>query len=80
MSTRSMMADLVGMLCLSSVVCANAPRKHRFRPEKAGEGLLIGREALAKAHDVPVEHIHFLPRGQMTNSDNMTCIYSISHV
>jgi hypothetical protein len=44
--------------------------------EVAGEGLLLARKLLAEGLGVPVEMVHFLPRGLRCNVDDMACFYS----
>ena len=73
---RSVISDITGILLLSAVIAGNMPREHHFRSERAGEGLLLGRDLLSKAFGVPVDHVHYLPRGLMMNIDNMACMYS----
>ena len=74
LSVRSMLEDLVGVLLLSCVICKSPPEQFTFKAESAGEGLLIGRDLLAKAFGVPVEHVHYLPKGTRMNVDDMVCM------
>jgi hypothetical protein len=48
-SVRSVISDITGLLLLSAVIAGNMPREHHFCSERAGEGLLLGRDLLSKA-------------------------------
>ena len=77
-SDRPMLSNLAGTLESSAVICPpdQLPEKYRFKAENAGEGLLTSRKLLAEAHNVPIDYVHFLPRGLRLNSDDMACLYS----
>ena len=77
-SDRPMLSNLTGILESSVVISPpdQLPEKYRFKAEKAGEGLLLARKLLAEAHNVPISHVHFLPRGLRLNSDDMAFLYS----
>ena len=76
MSVQSMLSDLAGMLYVSSVVGKDVSSVHKFCNEETVEGLLLGRNTMAKAFGLPVEHVHYLPRGMMGNINDMVCMYS----
>ena len=78
-SVRSVMADISGMLYVSALIDDNIPTELQFKPDGAGEGLLLARDLLAKAFDVSVDHVHFLPRGLRMNMDDMGGMYSSQH-
>ena len=59
------------MLCVSSLIGGDVPCEHCFYSSGAGEGLLLGRKALANAFNVSVDSIHYLPRGSTMNVDDM---------
>ena len=70
-----MLSDLAGILYVSSVVGRDMLPVHKCCNDGAGEGLLLGRQAVAKVLGVPVEHIHYLSRGMMGNVDDIVCMY-----
>ena len=78
-SVRSVMVDISGMLYVSALIDDNIPTELQFKPDGAGEGLLLARDLLAKAFDVSVDHVHFLPRGLRMNMDDMGGMYSSQH-
>ena len=61
---RSMLSDLAGLLCVSSLIGVDVPRDHCFCSSGAGEGLVLGREALAKVFNVSVDSIHIYQGGR----------------
>jgi len=77
-SDRPMLSNLTGILESSVVISPpdEIPEKYRFKAEKAGKGLLMSRKLLAEAHNVPIDYVHFLPRGLRLNSDDMAFLYS----
>ena len=74
-----MLTDVAGLCVISVVIGNSVPIQHQFSNDKAWEGLLLGRKALAKAFDVPIDHVQFLPQGNRFNMDNMVCIYSAAN-
>ena len=77
-AVRAMLSNLSAMLSAFGVIESPEhpiPARFRFNANTASEGELMAREIFAKAHNVPVEAVHFLPKELFINADDMAVMY-----
>jgi hypothetical protein len=76
LSVRLILADMLGLLLLLCVICEWPPMQHKCFTTNAAGVILLGREAIAKAFGVLLEHVYYLTKGLRMNIDDMACMYS----
>ena len=59
-SLWSMLSNVVGLLLVSCVI-GDIPPQFRFVNQNTGEGIILARQMIPQAYNVPIDKVYFLP-------------------